>query len=120
MARGHMMEDQHIPTFHERERAFEAKYVRDEDLRFRISARRDKLFAHQAAERLGLQEQAAGELVTAVLAIRDGPGHSDRLIRFMADIFAEHGRADTANGLSASLDACAEQAKSQLLAHPDG
>ena len=109
-----------MPTFQERERAFEAKYVHDEDLRFRLAARRDKLFAHQAAEQLGLQEQAAGELVAAVLAVRDGPGHDGLLIQYMADVFAEHRRPEAAKALSASLDACAEQAKQQLLAHPDG
>lgn len=108
-----------MPTFQDRERAFEAKYVHDEDLRFRLIARRDKLFAHQAAEQLGMPEQAAGELVTAVLAVRDGPGHDGLLIRYMTDVFAKHGRADAANGLSVLLDTCAEQARQQLIEHPD-
>ncbi len=103
-----------MPTFQDRERAFEAKYVHDEDLRFRLIARRDKLFAHQAAEQLGMPEQAAGELVTAVLAVRDG-----LLIRYITDVFAEHGRADAADGLFVSLDTCAEQARQQLIEHPD-
>ncbi len=109
-----------MPTFQDRERAFEAKYVHDEDFRFRLVARRDKLFAHQAAEQLGMREQAAGELVTAVLAVRDGRGHDGLLIRYMTDIFAEHGLADAADGLSVSLVACAEQARQQLIEHPDG
>jgi hypothetical protein len=106
-------------TFQDRERAFEAKYVHDEDLRFRVAARRDKLFAQQAAGRLGLSEQAAAALVTAVLAVRDGPGHDGLLIRYMTDVFSEHGRAEAADGLSASLDACDKLARQQLLAQPD-
>ena len=31
--------------FHEREHAFEAKFARDQEFRFRVTARRDKLFA---------------------------------------------------------------------------
>lgn len=108
-----------MPTFQDRERAFEAKYAHDEDFQFRLIARRDKLFAHQAAAQLEMPEQAAGELVTAVLAVRDGPGHDGLLIRYMTDVFAEHGRADAADRLSESLDACAEKARQQLLAHPD-
>lgn len=108
-----------MPTFEDRERAFEAKYVHDEDLQFRTIARRDKLFAHQSAEKLELSEQAAAALVTAVLAVRDGPGHDGLLIRYMTDVFTEHGRADSEDGLSRSLDACGEQARQQLLAHPD-
>jgi len=108
-----------MPTFQDRERAFEAKYVHDEDLQFRLIARRDKLFAHQAGEQLEMPEQAARELVTAVLAVRDGPGHDGLLIRYMMDVFAEHGRADAADELSALLDACAEQAQQQLRGHLD-
>ena len=108
-----------MPTFEDRQRAFEAKYVHDDDLRFRTIARRDKLFAHQAAEQLGLSEPAAAALVTAVLAVRDGPGHDGLLIRYMTEVFTEHGRADAEDGLSRSLNACAEQARQQLLAHPN-
>ncbi len=108
-----------MPTFQDRERAFEAKYVHDADLRFRTVARRDKLFAHQAAEQLELSEQAAAALVTAVLAVRDGPGHDGLLIRYMTEFFTEHGRADAEDRLSLSLDACGEQARQQLLAHPN-
>lgn len=108
-----------MTTFQDRERAFEAKYVHDENFRFRVTARRDKLFAQQAAAQLGLTAKAAGELATSVLALRDGPGHDSLLIRYMADMFAEHGRADAANGLSTSLHACADDARQQLLALPD-
>ena len=107
-----------MPTFQDRERAFEAKYVHDEDLRFRINARRDKLFAQQAAGQLELSASATAALVTAVLAIRDGPGHDDLLLRYVTDVFAEHGRADATDGLHASLDLCGEQAKQQLSGHP--
>ena len=108
-----------MPTFQDRERAFEAKYAHDEDLRFRVIARRDKLFAHASVEQLGLLEPAAAGLVASVLAVRDGPGHDSRLIQHMADVFAKHGHSDAAGKLSASLEACSEQAHQQLLAQPD-
>jgi hypothetical protein len=43
--------------FHERERAFEAKFAHDEEFRFRVGARRDRLFAEWAAEMLGLSRE---------------------------------------------------------------
>jgi hypothetical protein len=39
--------------FHERDRAFEAKFAHDEEFRFRVAARRDRLFAQWAAGVLG-------------------------------------------------------------------
>jgi len=43
-----------MPTFEDRERAFEAKFAYDEEFRFLVAARRNKLFAAQVAEQLGL------------------------------------------------------------------
>lgn len=43
-----------MTTFDERERAFELKFVHDEELRFRALARRNKLLGLWAAGRLGL------------------------------------------------------------------
>lgn len=43
-----------MTTFDERERAFETKFARDEEMRFKVHARRDKLLGRWAAEKLGL------------------------------------------------------------------
>lgn len=45
-----------MTTFDERERAFEAKFARDQEMQFRIHARRDRLLGLWAAQRLGLTE----------------------------------------------------------------
>ncbi len=43
-----------MTTFDERERAFETKFARDQEMQFRVHARRDRLLGEWAAERLGL------------------------------------------------------------------
>lgn len=48
-----------MTTFDERERAFENKFQHDEELLFRIRAKRDKLVGLWAAELLGLKEADA-------------------------------------------------------------
>ena len=45
-----------MTTFDDRERAFEAKYARDEDMAFRIIARRNRLLGEWAARLMGLSE----------------------------------------------------------------
>lgn len=80
--------------------------MHDNDLRFLIIARRDTLFAHQAAEQLTLSEQAAAAPVTASLKVRDGSGHDGLLLRYRMDLFAEHCRAEPSDGLFRSLDVC--------------
>ena len=66
-----------MTTFQERERAFEAKFAHDEEFRFLVLARRDKVFARWAAERLGVSGQDEASLIASVLAIRNGPGHDE-------------------------------------------
>jgi hypothetical protein len=43
-----------MTTFDERENAYEAKFARDEELRFKAKARRDKALGAWAAAQLGL------------------------------------------------------------------
>jgi hypothetical protein len=43
-----------MTTFDERERAFEAKFARDQEMIFKVHARRDKLLGAWAAAKLGL------------------------------------------------------------------
>ena len=45
-----------MTQFDDRERAFEAKYARDEEMQFRITARRNRLLGEWAARQMGLTE----------------------------------------------------------------
>jgi hypothetical protein len=45
-----------MSSFDERERAFETKFAHDEEMRFRITARRNRLLGEWAARQMGLSE----------------------------------------------------------------
>jgi hypothetical protein len=45
-----------MTQFDDRERAFEAKYARDEEMQFRIIARRNRLLGEWAARQMGLTD----------------------------------------------------------------
>ena len=45
-----------MTTFDDRERAFEQKFAHDEEMKFRIIARRNRLLGHWAARQMGLSE----------------------------------------------------------------
>jgi hypothetical protein len=45
-----------MTTFNDRERAFETKFAHDEEMRFRITARRNRLLGEWAARQMGLSE----------------------------------------------------------------
>ena len=45
-----------MTQFDERERAFESKFAHDEDMRFRVIARRNRLLGEWAARQMGLSD----------------------------------------------------------------
>jgi hypothetical protein len=50
-----------MTTFDKREQGFEAKYIHDEELRFKAMARCNKMLGDWAAAQLGLKGQAAAD-----------------------------------------------------------
>ena len=54
-----------MTTFDEREQAFEAKLAHDEELKFKATARRNKLLGLWAAQKMGKSGDAAEEYAAA-------------------------------------------------------
>ena len=69
-----------MTTFDKREEGFEKKFAHDEELRFKASARRNKLFGLWAAEKLGLTGDAANAYAKdVVMADFEEAGDNDVL-----------------------------------------
>lgn len=76
--------------FDKREEGFEKKFAHDEELRFKATARRNKLLGNWAAEKLGLAgADAEGYAKTVVLADFDEPGDEDVFRKVRADFDAK-------------------------------
>jgi hypothetical protein len=54
-------------TFDKREEGFEKQFAHDEELKFKATARRDRLFGQWAAQQLGLTGSAADEYAKSVV-----------------------------------------------------
>ena len=109
-----------MTTFNERERAFEAKYAHDEEFRFLVTARRDKLVAGWLADRLHLDHAARAALTAAALAVRDGAGHDGLLLDHLVHAVQDHGGGVGTKEIEAALETSAAQARQQLLNPPAG
>ena len=67
-----------MTMFEERERAFEAKWHHDEELRFRIISRRNRLLGIWAGHLMGMTaDQADAYARDVVAASFDGPGDEE-------------------------------------------
>jgi hypothetical protein len=78
-----------MTTFDDRKDAFEKKFAHDEELRFKATARRNKLFGLWAAEQLGKTGPEADTYAKAVvMADFQEAGDDDVLRKVRADLEA--------------------------------
>jgi hypothetical protein len=104
-----------MTTFDDRERAFETKFARDEDMQFRIHARRDKLMGLWAAEKMGLTADEAGPYATSVVqADFEEAGDEDVVRKLLGDLIAAGVEIDDA-AVRAALAEKTIEARRQLM-----
>jgi hypothetical protein len=78
-----------MTTFDEREKAYERKFAHDEELRFRATARRNKLLGLWAAEKLGKTGAEADAYAKDVVrADFQKPGDDDIIAKLREDFAA--------------------------------
>jgi hypothetical protein len=78
-----------MTTFDDRERAEEAKFARDNEMEFRITARRNKLVAHWAATRMGLTPEETDSYAKSVVqADFEEVGDEDVVRKLLGDLTA--------------------------------
>ena len=76
-----------MATFEDREKGFEAKFKHDEEFRFKVMARRNKLLGLWAAGLLGLEGEAAEAYAKEVVKSDfEKPGDDDVLEKVFGDL----------------------------------
>lgn len=78
-----------MTTFDDRERAFETKFAHDEELRFRVIARRNRLLGTWAARLMGLSDAEADAYAKDVIrADFEEAGEEDVIRKLLGDLTA--------------------------------
>ena len=78
-----------MTTFDDRERAFEAKYAHDEEMAFRVTARRNRLLGQWAAAQMGLTPEETDAYAKAVVqADFEESGDDDVVRKLLGDLLA--------------------------------
>ncbi|MBJ6122239.1 DUF1476 domain-containing protein [Sphingomonas mollis] len=78
-----------MTSFDDRERAFEAKYARDQEMTFRITARRNRLLGQWAAVQMELTPAEADAYAKAVVqADFEESGDEDVIRKLVGDLTA--------------------------------
>ncbi len=104
-----------MTTFDERGKSFETKYKRDQELTFKVNARRNKLLGLWAAEKMGLAGDAAANYAKTVVASDfDRPGDDDVMEKVSADLKAK-GVAVSDHVVKVEMERLLGVAKEQLM-----
>lgn len=78
-----------MTSFDDREKAFESKFAHDEELQFKVNARRNKLLGQWVAGKLGKTgADAEAYAKDVVMSDFEAPGHEDVLHKVMKDLKA--------------------------------
>ena len=100
-------------TFDEREKAFEAKFKQDEDVKFKLKAKRNKLLGEWAGETL--QKENLEEYIKEV---RESdlvkPGDEDIIEKIMKD-FSSNNQEITREELLQKITECEKKARDELM-----
>lgn len=103
-------------SFKDREKGFEAEFKRNQELQFRATARRNKLFGLWAAEKLGVAAGDAAEAYarTVVDADFERPGDGDVIEKVQGDLAGKGIELSEAQ-LRVELNRAMDEAKRQLI-----
>ena len=104
-----------MPTFADREREFEARFKHDQEFRFKVTARRNRLLGQWAAQHLGLLGDAAEAYGKRVVDAQFEPGGDKSVVAKVADDLGAKDPTITPARITFELEHFAEEAKQQLL-----
>jgi hypothetical protein len=103
-----------MTTFDRREKDFEARFKHDQELQFKVTARRNRLLGLWAAERMGLAGETAASYAKEVVEAEFKGGDRHVVDKLLADLGAK-GHVVTEAQVKFELDHFAEQAKQQIM-----
>lgn len=104
-----------MTTFDDRERAFETKFARDEEMLFRIVARRNKLLGQWAAKLMGLTPEETDAYSKSVVQAEFEEAHDEDVVRkLLGDLTAADVEMDEAT-VRKALDDQTVEARRQLM-----
>ena len=103
-----------MSVFDERERAFESRFQHDQDLQFKVKARRNRLLGLWAAGRIGLAGEAAQAYANEIVDAEFAGGDRHIVEKICADLNAR-GQSCTPTQVEFEMKHLDETAKQQIM-----
>ena len=101
-----------MSSFDEREKSFEKKYAYDEELQFKISARRNKYLGQWVSKILGYDEEKEKEYIQSVIKADFQEAGDEDVFRKLKTDLKDHNILD--EDIRKKMDELNEKAKSEF------
>jgi len=105
-----------MTTFDKREEGFEKQFAHDEELKFKATARRNKLFGLWAAQKLGLSGAEAEAYAKEVVLANFAEGGEDNVFKKVRTDFDAKKVAQSDHQIRRTLDELMAEAVAQIRA----
>ena len=101
-----------MSSFDERQKSFEKKFAHDEELQFKVNARRNKYLGQWVSKLLGYKEEKEKEYIQSIIkADFEEAGDEDVFRKLKADL-KDHNKSD--EEIRKKMDELNEKAKSEF------
>ena len=100
-------------TFDERKKSFEKKFAHDEELQFKVSARRNKYIGQWASQILGYNSDQEKEYIQSVIKADFAEAGDEDVFRKVKADLKDHNISD--EDIRKKMDEFREKAKSELI-----
>jgi len=100
-------------SFEDREKSFEKKFAHDEELQFKVSARRNKYLGQWASQILGYDQEKEKEYIQAVIKSDFEEAGDEDVFRKLKSDLADHNISD--EEIRKKMDELNEKAKSEFI-----
>jgi len=105
-----------MTTFDKREKAFEAEFIHDEELKFKAEARRNKMLGLWAAEKLGMSGEAAADYSRIIVAAEIDAASDEGVVRKILSDLAAKGVSISEDELRSRMNELLAAAVAQIKA----
>ena len=102
-----------MSTFDDREKSFEKKFAHDEELQFKVSARRNKYLGQWASQILGYDQEKEKEYIQAVIKSDFEEAGDEDVFRKLKVDLKDHNISD--EEIRKKMDELNEKAKSEFI-----
>ena len=101
-----------MSSFDEREKSFEKKFAHDEELQFKISARKNKYLGESASKILGYKDEKEKDYIQSVIKADFAEAGDDDVFRKLKEDLKDHNISD--EEIRKKMDELNEKAKSEF------